>query len=104
LAEFHNSGIVLIKSTSKIGKIGHKIFINKFVIDFFHLIANFRDNCYVDGFHGLLLIDQRLISVGDPDPEPDPHVFGHPGSGSLVRGTDPSGSDPDPALDPSLFS
>jgi hypothetical protein len=38
-----------------------------------------------------------LFSVGDPDPEPDadPHVFRPPGSGSLVRGTDP---------DPSLFS
>jgi len=33
-------------------------------------------------------------SVGDPDPQ-DPHVFGPPGSGSLVRGADP---------DPSLFS
>jgi hypothetical protein len=29
--------------------------------------------------------------VGDPDP--DPHVFGHPGSGSIVRGMDP---DPTP--------
>jgi hypothetical protein len=34
-------------------------------------------------------------SVGDPDP----HVFGPPGSGSIVRGTDP-----DPVPDPSLFS
>jgi hypothetical protein len=33
-------------------------------------------------------------SVGEPDPQ-DPHVFGPPGSGSLVRGTDP---DPDPSL------
>jgi hypothetical protein len=30
-------------------------------------------------------------SVGDPDPQ-DPYVFGPPGSGSLVRGTD---ADPD---------
>jgi hypothetical protein len=27
-------------------------------------------------------------SVADPDP-PDPYVFGPPGSGSLVRATDP---------------
>jgi hypothetical protein len=38
-----------------------------------------------------------LANVGDP--EPDPHVFGPPGSGSLVRG-----ADPDPAPDTSLFS
>jgi hypothetical protein len=24
-------------------------------------------------------------SVGDPDPEPDPHVFGLPGSGSICQ-------------------
>jgi hypothetical protein len=34
-------------------------------------------------------------SVADPDPNPDPHVFGPPDP--LVRGMDP---DPDPSLDP----
>jgi hypothetical protein len=35
-------------------------------------------------------------SVGDPEPDPDPHIFGHPGPESaLVRDRDP---------DPSLFS
>jgi hypothetical protein len=45
-----------------------------------------------------LLDRRRQISVADPNPEPDPpdpHVFGPPGSGLLVRGMDP-----DPALDP----
>jgi hypothetical protein len=32
-------------------------------------------------------------SVADPDPDPpDPHVFGPPGSGPLVRGMDPDPS------------
>ncbi len=35
-----------------------------------------------------------IPSVGDPDPE-DPHDFGPPGSGPLVRGMDP---DPEPSL------
>ncbi len=42
------------------------------------------------------------ISVGDGNPDPDlqdPHVFGPPGSGSILE---VSGMDPD--LDPSLFS
>jgi hypothetical protein len=36
-------------------------------------------------------------SVGDPDPEPEPHVFGasDPDLDPLVKGTDPA-SDPDP--------
>ncbi len=42
-------------------------------------------------------------SVTDPDsnPDPDPHVFGPPGSGyiSLRHGSGPD-LDPDPALDP----
>jgi hypothetical protein len=47
-------------------------------------------------------------SVGDLDPEPDPHVLGLKDQGPLVRGTDPDplvrGTDPDPAPDLSLFS
>ena len=43
-------------------------------------------------------VDATLqISVGDPDPELDPHVFGPPDP--LDREMDP-----DPAPDPSLFS
>jgi hypothetical protein len=41
-----------------------------------------------------------LKDVGDLG-QVSPHVFGPPGSGSIVRGTDP---DPDPAPDPSLLS
>jgi hypothetical protein len=33
--------------------------------------------------------------VGNPDPEPDPQVFGPPGPDQLVRGRDPA---PDPSL------
>ncbi len=38
-----------------------------------------------------------FYSVADPDsnPDPDPHVFAPPGSGSLFRGMD---SDPDPSI------
>ncbi len=46
---------------------------------------------------------KRFIStsVGNPGPEPDPHVLGLPDPDPLVRGTD---TDADPALAPSLFS
>ncbi len=38
-----------------------------------------------------------MASVGDADPaDPDPHLLGPPGSGSISQ------ADPDPASDPSL--
>ncbi len=40
---------------------------------------------------------ERVSSVGDPDPEPDPHVLGLPDPDLFVRGMDL-------APDPSLFS
>ncbi len=27
----------------------------------------------------------QISSVGDPDTKPDPHVFGHPGTGSISQ-------------------
>jgi hypothetical protein len=33
-----------------------------------------------------------FISVADPDSNPDPHVFGPPGSGSMIKGMDPDPS------------
>jgi hypothetical protein len=49
--------------------------------------------------YGNLKITLPLNSVGDPDPQ-DPHVFGPPGSASIIQRYG-SGS---PAQDPSLFS
>ncbi len=45
-------------------------------------------------------MDLRLFISSVPAPDPDPtdqHVFGPPGSGSLVRGMDPA-PDPDPSI------
>jgi hypothetical protein len=39
-----------------------------------------------------------FTSVGDPEPDPDPHVFGPSGSPDPLV----SGTEPDPAPDPSL--
>jgi hypothetical protein len=50
------------------------------------------------GSEGWCRIRILLGSVGDPDLE-DPHIFGPPGSVSISQS-----SDPDLALDPSLFS
>jgi hypothetical protein len=36
-------------------------------------------------FYLILAFDTINTSVGDPDPEPDPHVFGPPGSGSISQ-------------------
>jgi hypothetical protein len=41
-------------------------------------------------------------SVADPDPNPDPHVFGPPGSGSICQRYGSMDPDPDPASDPDL--
>ncbi len=44
-------------------------------------------------------IYRLYTSVWDPEPDPDPHVFGLPDPDPLVRGMDP-----EPAQYPSLFS
>jgi hypothetical protein len=44
-----------------------------------------------------VLVARQKSSVADPDPNPDPLVFGLLDPDLLVRGMDP---DPDPALDP----
>jgi hypothetical protein len=41
-----------------------------------------------------------LNSVSDPNPDPDPHVFGPPGFGSTSQRIDP---DPALDLDPSII-
>ncbi len=45
-------------------------------------------NCLEQSFgevnmSSLLLLVKILCSVADPNPDPDPHVFGPPGSGSI---------------------
>jgi hypothetical protein len=51
--------------------------------------------------------NQSLIGsvVADPDPNPDPHVFGPPGSGSISQRHGSADPDPDPpqnVMDPQL--